>query len=212
MANKFFGIGLSRTGTTSLNSALCVLGINSIHYPEDDQTYQELMRANYRLSVLETHQAVTDIPVAPFYPQLDRAYPGSKFILTVREREEWLTSVELHYQRRGWDGGHAVPVEETLPFVLFMRACVYGCYNFDRERFSYVYDLHLKNVRAYFAHRPQDLLILNICCGEGWERLCPFLGKLVPPVPFPHENRRPAVTPWLPPEAAEGTSRPAAAP
>ena len=25
--------------------------------------------------------------------------------------------------------------------------------------------------------------------GEGWERLCQFLGAPVPPTPFPHENR-----------------------
>ncbi|MCZ6834530.1 MAG: hypothetical protein O7G85_02035, partial [Planctomycetota bacterium] len=33
--NKVFGIGLSRTGTRSLNEALTILGIPSCHWPTD---------------------------------------------------------------------------------------------------------------------------------------------------------------------------------
>lgn len=33
---KVFGIGLSRTGTTSLGTALNQLGIKTIHYPHDE--------------------------------------------------------------------------------------------------------------------------------------------------------------------------------
>jgi hypothetical protein len=29
---------------------------------------------------------------------------------------------------------------------------------------------------------------MNICDGEGWPRLCNFLGKEKPSVPFPHLN------------------------
>jgi hypothetical protein len=46
-------------------------------------------------------------------------------------------------------------------------------------------------VHDYFRERPDDLLVLNICAGEGWERLCPFLGQDVPGIPFPWANRRP---------------------
>ena len=41
--------------------------------------------------------------MAPFYAQLDRAFPGSKFILTVREKEAWLRSAEVHWRvLLGW--------------------------------------------------------------------------------------------------------------
>ena len=37
---KVFGLGLSRTGTTSLGRALNILGIKTIHYPCDKKTYE----------------------------------------------------------------------------------------------------------------------------------------------------------------------------
>ena len=36
------------------------------------------------------------------------------------------------------------------------------------------------------AHR---LLVMDITRGDGWEKLCPFLGVCVPPVPFPHAHK-----------------------
>lgn len=39
---KVFGIGLSRTGTVSLATALTALGIEARHYPHDPITQEEL--------------------------------------------------------------------------------------------------------------------------------------------------------------------------
>ena len=79
---KVFGLGLSKTGTSSLSDALEILGIKTIHYPCDSTTIQELRSGIYRLSILEDYQGVTDTPVVPYYAQLDSIYPESKFILT----------------------------------------------------------------------------------------------------------------------------------
>jgi hypothetical protein len=182
---KVFGLGLSKTGTSSLGDALNRLGVRTIHYPFDERTLEELRGGNYRLSVLEAFQGIVDIPVAPFYAQLDALYPHSKFILTVRERESWLRSCEVHWRLMSeW--------RENFPqfkrFHEFISACVYGCTEFSRERFRYVYETHERNVREFFRERPEDLLVLDICAGEGWERLCAFLGLPVPRVPFPHAN------------------------
>ena len=35
--------------------------------------------------------------------------------------------------------------------------------------------------------RPENLLVFKV--GEGWERLCEFLGQEVPDLEFPHENK-----------------------
>ena len=61
---------------------------------------------------------------------------------------------------------------------------------FDAEKFSAAYHRHHADVRRYFADRPDDLLEMNIIEGDGWEKLCPFLGLPTPAVPFPHLNRR----------------------
>lgn len=186
---KIFGVGLSKTGTTSLGHALELLGIETVHYPYDERTYEELTHSKYKLSILNTCQAIVDITVAPYYEQLDRAHPKSKFILTIRDKDAWLNSVEKHWER----------IQSCLErdhkfsrFTRFITASTYGTWTFEPGRFSYVYDVHTKNVKDYFEGRCEDLLIMDICGGQGWNLLCPFLGIPVPPNLFPHFNRAPS--------------------
>ena len=186
---KIFGIGLSRTGTKSLTLALNIMGIHVIHYPNDEKTLKELRTGNYNLSILNDWEGITDITVAPYYAQLDKMYPDSKFILTVRDKESWLKSMQ-----KKWDG-KPVFEEDTdrhpeMQIKRFLRASVYGTYSYNEERLSYVYDLHYKNVTEYFKDRPNDLLIINICGGESWEKLCPFLGFNVRDEAFPVMNQK----------------------
>jgi len=44
-------------------------------------------------------------------------------------------------------------------------------------------------VLEYFKNRPNDLLIFAITEGDGWEKLCPFLGEKRPNTPFPYVNK-----------------------
>ena len=183
---KVFGIGLNKTGTTSLGEGLNALGIKTIHYPFKKRIHEELTAGNYRLSILNSYQGIVDTPVAPYYAQLDREYPGSKFILTVRNPEAWLRSIEAHWLvMRQW----CERDPQFGRFTDFISAAVYGCIEFNRDRFLYAYETHEKNARAYFQSRPNDFLVMDICQGDGWEPLCPFLGLEVPPFPFPHSNR-----------------------
>jgi hypothetical protein len=180
---KVFGLGLSKTGTSSLTEALNLLGIKTIHYPHDRRTHEQLRNGDYRLDILSDYQGVTDISVAPYFAQLDRVWPASKFILTLRDIDSWLGSAELHWRLllETWDRD-----AQFQRFTEFIVASVYGTTAFNRERFSYVYDAHVRNVLAYFQNRPGDLLVLDICGGQGWETLCPFLGVPVPRERFPH--------------------------
>ena len=66
---KVFGIGLTRTGTTSLTEGLKVLGYSAIHCP---MSYKEI----------DSFEASTDTAVAARFEFLDLLYPESKFILT----------------------------------------------------------------------------------------------------------------------------------
>ncbi|MGK7903709.1 MAG: sulfotransferase [Hormoscilla sp.] len=187
---KVFGIGLSRTGTKSLTVALNMLGINVVHYPNDETTMQELISGNYEFSLLNSWDGITDITVAPYYAQLDKIYPDSKFILTVREKESWLKSMEAHWSKKPiFDDA---PEEKSkMQLRRLLRSAVYGTYQFNADRLSYVYDLHYKNVLEYFRDRPDSLLVINICQGEGWEKLFPFFDF---PVgcnePFPYNKRK----------------------
>jgi Sulfotransferase domain len=179
---KIFVIGLSRTGTSSLTAALKLLGYRACHYPHDPVTQRELMEGQYNLSVLKDLNALTDIPVAPFYPQLDRIFPGSKFILSTRETGSWLASMENHFR---------FYVEYNRdPFSDFMHACVYGALHFNADRFAYAKEVHEHNVRRYFAGREKDFLVLDVTQGDPWDQLCRFLDRPRPQEPFPRMNKR----------------------
>ncbi len=183
---KVFGIGLNKTGTTSLGEALNALGIKTIHYPFKKDIFHELTQGIYRLSILNSYQGIVDTPVAPYYAQLDREYPGSKFILTLREPESWLRSIEAHWPvMRQW----CERDPQFGRFTDFISAAVYGCIGFHRDRFLYAYETHERNARDYFRDRPEDFLVLDICQNQGWEPICDFLGLMVPERPFPHSNR-----------------------
>ena len=89
-----FGVGLSKTGTSSLSVALENLGYPSSHwhYPKSILRYQEgALQVNPNKLLVE-FSAYTDTPIARTFKLLDSAFPGSKFILTVREENSWFES------------------------------------------------------------------------------------------------------------------------
>jgi hypothetical protein len=186
---KVFGIGLARTGSHSLTEALHILGVNTIHYPNDRPTLETLLCGDVRFSLLKYYDGITDITCAQYYEDLDQRWPGSKFVLTIRDEDSW-----VHSCRKHWAGVSNFRYDENEEHKVFMeiqrflRAAVYGCYEFNEERFRRVYRRHVQNVTSYFAGRESDLLVLNIVAGEGYERLAHFLGVPVPEQPFPHDR------------------------
>lgn len=171
VANKVFGIGLPNTGTSSLNSALALLGIPSIYLP-------------HSLSQIKEFDGASDLPIAVFFKELDLLYPGSKFILTIRNTRDWLKSYQLHEQRllkmyRGY----------KPDWLRELTVRCYGQEQFQTQQWLKAYARHLQSVTEYFQSRKSDLLIINICGGQGWQELCRFLNCTVPNIPFPHQNK-----------------------
>jgi len=184
-SKKVFCLGLSRTSTKSLTKALNILGINVIHYPVDKVTHYELIHGNYNFTILQDYDGISDITIALYYRELDELFPNSKFILTIREKEKWLESLKRHWEDRPpYDDPNQT--ETHLKIRRFLRASVYGVLTFNKQRLSNVYDLHHKNVMDYFKDRSEDLLIIDITKGEGWEKLCPFFKKPKLASAFPH--------------------------
>jgi hypothetical protein len=173
-----FGVGLSKTGTHSLTGALELLGIPTVHYPSP-----ALMNEGRYEAAFEGCRGATDISVSAYFRQLDRAYPGSRFILTLRDVDAWLNSVEDHRRRRAHED------VTTCPKAV-IREIVYGIRGFDRGVFRAAYHEWNDTVRRHFAARPDDLLQIDLTSGEGWETLCPFLGVEIPAQPIPHRNAR----------------------
>ncbi len=186
---KVFGLGLSRTGTRSLTAALHVLGVDTVHYPIDDDSLRAMTSGKLDFELLQSFDGITDITVAPYYADLERRFPDAKFVLTVRDEESWLRSCENH-----WTGRDAFAPADTdgkathMEVRRFLRAAVYGSYEFEPERFRHVYRKHVDDVRRYFADKPGKLLELDVVGGAGWEPLCAYLGRPIPDQPFPHKG------------------------
>ncbi len=174
---KVFGIGFQKTGTTSLGKALEVLGYRVhgvILFREPDPAIAEKARQR-AFEVAEAFDAFQDMPWPLFYREFDQRYPQSKFILTLRSSDDWIRSMVRHFGRR------------TAP----LRASVYGagCPRGNEARYVERYERHNREVLDYFRDRPDDLLVLNLTEGDGWEKLCPFLNKDIPAAPFPIANK-----------------------
>jgi len=193
--NKIFGLGLSKTGTTSLNQALNQLGYRTLHFPSDGTTESEIYQflkgttQQLRLTILDSYDGITDQPVCPIYKALDRSYPGSKFIMTVREKQDWLRSCAKHWKAVERQRALAPQRHADWGYIDYIRKVVYGTTQYDTTIFSAVYDTHYQDVFNYFSCRQQDLLVLDVVRGSGWDALCPFLGVNAPEAPFPWLNR-----------------------
>lgn len=180
--NKIFGIGLSKTGTNSLCEALDYLGYNLIHYPS-----VEFLSPGY----LDGVDGVADLPAVRYYQLLDKMYPDSKFILTMRPLDDWVISIESHFARR---------TEKTLsPWGKENRVEVYGSVGFDKDAFTRKYMAHCDEVFAHFADRRQDLVLLNVFTDKNpWKTLIDGLDidmDYPEREEFPHSNVDPKKQP-----------------
>lgn len=185
---KVFGLGLSKTGTSSLCEALLMLGYQAVHNPTDDHTILALLSGDLRCPAIKNHDAICDVMFVRHFKELDRLYPRSKFILTERTRADWHSSCAKHWAVRRVDR-HYLWNEDLVDFN------VYGTALYKQRLFDDIYDSHYSSVKNHFQDRREQLLCMDICAGDGWEKLCQFLGIHVPAKPFPHI--RPG--PWLAP-------------
>ena len=200
---KVFCVGCNKTGTTSLKKALQGFGLVVGEQWIAERLIHDWGRRDFRrlFRFCLTAQAFQDVPFSwPFtYQALDQRFPGSKFILTVRNSpEQWhesltrfhaalfgprsLSSVEhlnaARYNRPGLAGEANRLLNDTPPD---------DPYNRDALIARYVH--HNYAVREYFRHRPGVLLVLNVAEPDAFDKLCDFLGRPRTGLPFPWENK-----------------------
>ena len=176
LKGKIIGVGFQKTGTSTLRDALRLLG-----YKVGDTRYKLLLpilKKNFDkvAKTVNRYDAVEDNPYPLIFKELDQLFPGSKFILTMREPESWYKSVKRHI------GDLRDPMHEWI------YGKGKGLPKDDKENTIRVFNEHNAEVKAYFKDRPDDLLILNFMEGDRWEKLCKFLGHDIPAQDFPHAN------------------------
>ena len=186
---KIFEIGVMKTGTTSLGRAYEILGfrhkgvskiISKKFYKSEPYDY------NILFEVIDRYGAFQDSPWHNCdYKILDKRYPGSKFILLERDDDSWIRSLEYWSSpilNEDWETWLDEYDKNTID-----KRWKTDRDNLIKEKLEWKKS-HYNERKKYFKDRLNDLLVMNICNGEGWEKLCSFLNKPVPDVPFPKEN------------------------
>lgn len=162
--SKVFGIGLPKTGTSSLGKALEILGYQVcyenfqivVENTLEVSLCMENLQADPKLSdkvveiainMASQYDAFQDIPWLLYYKKIDQVYPGSKFILTTRNIDSWLQSIKCFQV-------------ENNPFLARQLEYIFGIKGSPNENqlfYKQQYKKHQSQVLEYFRKRPNDL-------------------------------------------------------
>ena len=104
---KIFCVGYNKTGTTSLGASLKQIGFNvAPQIPQEKQLTATLRNGNTApfIEFCNKYDAFQDLPFSygNTYVQADCLFPGSKFILSIRNSEEWYESLVNFHLRLGF--------------------------------------------------------------------------------------------------------------
>ncbi|QUE32379.1 hypothetical protein IMS64_07105 [Francisella philomiragia] len=202
---KYFCIGRNKTGTTSLKKAFEDLGFIVGDQREAEWLFDKYFFDNKFNEIVEyckSAEVFQDVPFSHFgtFVHLDKAYPGSKFILTLRDSpEQWYNSItKFHAKLFGKDG--RVPTYEDLETAEYMRkgfmtrvidghgTSAKDPYN--KEIMIRHYDRHNQYIIDYFKDRPDDLLVINLSEKGSYQKFCEFIGsECSADDTFPWENK-----------------------
>ena len=175
---KIFGLGLHRTGTSSLGACFHKMRYSQGHQLDAYQCALEIHDGKYGnvWKHVNTYQAFQDSPWSHpgLYEKLDVLFPGSKFILTTRDVDKWMDSFHRWILNK-----HPRLVKQN-PYMTILED-VYGSNDMfgNTEQYKARYLAHNAAVIDYFKGR-DDLLVVNWEAGDGWAELVPFLWT------FPH--------------------------
>ncbi|KXH47567.1 hypothetical protein CNYM01_11912 [Colletotrichum nymphaeae SA-01] len=210
---EVLALGMSKTGTSSMQRALMILGYNDVyhgfamvsnicevemwmegmHAKQNPKSGQQPFGRTEFDQLLGHCGAVCDMPANFFGPELVAAYPESKVVLVERDIESWYKSFDESivtvafnpvWRLLSWLRAKYVAEIDDITFTWLK-------YTFGAETRKEVLDKAHDGYRNHYAtirrETPPDRL-LNYNLKDGWDPLCAFLGKPIPGVPFPHVN------------------------
>ena len=133
---KVIGMGPGRTGTESLKVALIELGYGPTYHMKEALFEEQGVSTSGHLALWEAAakgEAVdfplmlsgfnsgTDFPLSAFPDEMLAAFPGAKFVLTVRPAEKWWSSIQSSICWFHADSNLPFKVLLKLPFFPFNR-------------------------------------------------------------------------------------------
>lgn len=182
MKDKIFGIGLNKTGTTSIGKYFEKLGYK--HYC--GCSYDNIVKAKNNINeiykIADKFEFFEDWPWPLIFKKLYTKYPKSKFILTIRKNEEeWFDSLLRHSKRN--------PSTKQ-------RLEIYGHYDpNETNKIDHItfYNNHNTDVLNFFKeNNPDRLLILSTDDSNKEEKIYNFIDKFFDKdnyIKYPHKNK-----------------------
>lgn len=170
--NKIFQIGFNKCGTTSLHNFFLSNNLKSIHW--DRSRLAKKINHNYNnnlplLKGYEQYNCFTDMEslndnifiYLSLYKELDKQYPNSKFILNIRNKENWINSRIKH---RNYLKIYQKITGLTKEGVI--------------THWNQIWDEHINNVQEYFTNRKLDLLVFDIE-NDSPDKLIDFMSTFI---------------------------------
>lgn len=215
MIRKVFCIGFNKTGTTSLEKVLADLGFR---LPPLGEQIAELVPALCRgdfqsvKRYIEQFDAFQDNPFSQgvTWAQMDVMFPGSKFILSVRDSKRWYAS----YCRYALKLYGVKSLHEVTPGLLKSdryKNINHALFHIQRrnitslrgvaaqedwslmyamDRLIKIYEERNDAIARYFIDRPMDLMVIDVSQEIDTTKIVEFLElPLNRTRPFPHLNK-----------------------
>ena len=178
---KIFGIGWAKTGTKTLGKCFEILGFSHVSRRLDLVKTIEKGNLSKIFKIAQKSETFEDWPWIILYQELDKKFPGSKFILTTRDQIQWLKSYRNLLKNEG------KPTKRKNQIRTFLYDLPFP--DVTDEDLLNRYQRHNSEVQDYFSTKPNSLLIVDWGKGDGWNELCEFLQLPIPDVEFPHLNK-----------------------
>ena len=137
------------------------------------------------------YRATVDWPSASFWRELRFVYPDTKVILTLRDSEQWYTSVMntiWKLSSTALEQGESRGDQEMIERALMGREVIWdGVFGGRMEDKNHVIECFERHNQEVIDSVPQEQLLVYRP-GDGWEPLCEFLQKPVPDTDYPRVN------------------------
>jgi hypothetical protein len=186
--SKVFGIGLPKTGTTTLGYCFKQFGFKHRSYDMDLAVQVKRNELENVLAEAEKYETFEDWPWFLIYREVDQRFPNSKFILTLRkDTETYVASLRRHHARQG------IRKEDFAKPHWWDDVFGFAPDQWDYQKSVQRYERHNLEVLEYFRGRTNDLLVVCWENSDGWDNLSKFLNKPCPDEPFPHLNISPPI-------------------
>jgi hypothetical protein len=196
--DKIICVGQPKTGTKTLKSIFKKLGktvsgdplcfLNNSDYTTIDgitiNTDNFFNNIGYLHKNLDMFDFFHDVPYSFNYELIDKKYSNSKFILTIRDEEEWFNSLIIYQHLPNASSC-------SLLNVIYHHGIILEEY---KEEVIELYRKYNNDVITYFKNTPENLLIINLCDKNKCEtdiiqKICDFTNLNTPNnFVFPHDN------------------------